>query len=143
MLEDIINEKCEREKKIIQEYIINRCKEDPFLVEKINGSKKTIASCWEYILEEARKYLGGRNGAIEDSQVDEWAVHYFLEDSIPVKPVATPPTKTEKTTPTTKVEAKPVIKEQKKVEGQLSMFDLLGEETPEEDLEVEFEDETE
>lgn len=43
---------------------------------------KTLASCWEYVVSEARKMLGGKSGALTDAEVFGIAIHYFEEDSI-------------------------------------------------------------
>lgn len=52
------------------------------LVEKINTSKKDYEQCWKYIMEKARKHLGGHSGYIEPKIVFGWAVHFFEEDKI-------------------------------------------------------------
>ena len=64
------------------------------LTEKINNGtttaagvvvKKTMAGCWSYIRDQARKKAVNQCAVIEDAEVYGWAVHYFEEDDIPEK----------------------------------------------------------
>lgn len=61
------------------------------LTEKINNGtttpagvvvRKTMAGCWNYIRDEARKKARNQVAVIEDAEVYGWAVHYFEEDDI-------------------------------------------------------------
>lgn len=52
------------------------------LAEKINNGEKTLAGCFGYIRNEARKQAQNGVAVIEDATVYGWAVHYFEEDSI-------------------------------------------------------------
>ena len=78
--------------RLILEHLKNAASAE--LAEKINNgariekdgkqliNKKTLADCWTFITNEARKELNGKSGAITDATVYGWAVHYFEEDSI-------------------------------------------------------------
>lgn len=52
------------------------------LTEKINAGNKTLAGCWNFIVNEARKRAVKQCACIEDAEVFGWALHYFEEDSI-------------------------------------------------------------
>ena len=55
------------------------------LVERINNGKKTMGSCWQYITGMARKRAKGNCACIEDSEVYNWAIHYFEEDNVRIE----------------------------------------------------------
>ena len=52
------------------------------LTEKINSGKKTMAGCFDYIKNEAKKQAVKGCACIEDQEVYGWAIHYFEEDAI-------------------------------------------------------------
>lgn len=124
--------------KIIKDYLEQNVSD--MLAEKINNgvrinkdgktliSKKTLAGCIEFAVEEAQKLTekGARSACIQDSVVFGWAIHYFEEDSIegtlynedgteykPPKPVTLPKPVTAYTPP--KPQPKP----------QMSLFELM------------------
>lgn len=95
------------------------------LVEKINSGKKTMDDCWNFIVKCAEKELNKKDGAIRDDVVFGWAVHFFEEDSILVKPkmqenASKEPKKEEKEPVKTKPEKK------SELDNQISLFDLVG-----------------
>jgi len=64
-------------KKIIQNYLEEQLAFDSALRDKYSAS--AMDKCIEYITEQARKELNGKNGAIPDEKVFHWAREYFLE----------------------------------------------------------------
>lgn len=126
-----LNAKTENEK-IILAYLQQNASDE--LTEKINNGEKTLAQCWEFITKEAKTYLNGKSGGIEDSVVFGWAIHFFEEDDI--KPTKAKPKakeveededyeeeENEKTSSPKK--EKPVKKELNKAYSQPSLFDFL------------------
>lgn len=97
------------------------------LAERINAGSKTLADCWKFITDEARKRAKNGCACIEDTEVYGWAIHFFEEDGISVK---APVRKTQK--PQKKNMQK---KSEIKIEGgtskakpnfeQLSLFDMV------------------
>ena len=117
--------------KIILQYLESNVSE--VLAEKINSGTKTLADCWEFITECARKEAKNGCACIRDDVVFGWAIHFFEEDSI--KPE--PPTKEyiNQTLPNgqvVRVEAKKKEKpkqepkEEKSEFSQITLFDLIG-----------------
>jgi hypothetical protein len=79
-------EKLEAEKKkatqknfadLIIAYLLKRCEEDQGLAEDVMQEGKTWNKCFNYIVEQARKQSNGRNTAVEDRVVYEWAEDYY------------------------------------------------------------------
>ena len=70
----------------IANYLLNRIETDECLKAKIEETNKTLKGCVEYVKKEAKKQAEDNVAIIEDQQVYEWAVHYFLEDSIDFEP---------------------------------------------------------
>ena len=66
----------------IANYLLNRIETDECLKEKLEETNKTLKGCVEYVKKEAKKQAEDNVAIIEDQQVYEWAVHYFLEDSL-------------------------------------------------------------
>lgn len=66
----------------IANYLIKRIETDQCLKEKIEVTSKTLIGCIDYCKNEARKQAEDGCAMIPDDEVYEWAVHYFLEDSI-------------------------------------------------------------
>lgn len=66
----------------IANYLIKRIETDQCLKEKIEATSKTLKGCIDYCKNEARKQAEDGCAMIPDDEVYEWAVHYFLEDSI-------------------------------------------------------------
>lgn len=123
-------------------YLLDRIETDECLKAKLEETNKTLKGCVEYIKKEARKEAEDNVAVIEDSQVYEWAVHYFLEDSLDCEPKAKSSKNKnndedveeneevedevvkEKKKSTPKV-SKPKKDIKEKLDEQLSVFDLL------------------
>lgn len=58
-------------------YLLKRCEEDQGLAEDVMQEGKTWNKCFNYIVEQARKQSNGRNTAVEDRVVYEWAEDYY------------------------------------------------------------------
>lgn len=58
-------------------YLLKRCEEDQGLAEDVMQEEKTWNKCFNYIVEQARKQSNGRNTAVEDQVVYEWAEDYY------------------------------------------------------------------
>lgn len=96
------------------------------LTEKINSGKKTMAGCFDYIKNEAKKQAVKGCACIEDQEVYGWAIHYFEEDAIKegeIKQLATvyrpEPTKPEPKKPESN-------KKTDDLDGQLDLFSMIG-----------------
>ena len=74
--------------KAIANYLLNRIETDECLKAKLEETTKTLKGCVGYIKSEAKKQAEDGVAMIEDSQVYEWCVHYFLEDSLDFEPKA-------------------------------------------------------
>lgn len=111
----------------IANYLLNRIETDECLKAKLEETNKTLKGCVEYIKEEARKEAEDNVAIIEDSQVYEWAVHYFLEDSLDSEQKAKPSKKKndEQEKQSTPKVSKPKKDIKEKLDEQLSVFDLL------------------
>lgn len=96
----------------------------PSLVERINSGNKTLAQCWNYIVNEARKEAKNGCACIEDNTVYGWAIHFFEEDSIKGNKYKSGP-KASVSTSESK-EAKPKPKKKTEDVEQLSFADLWG-----------------
>ena len=118
--------------KIILQYLENNVSE--VLAEKINSGTKTLADCWKFITECARKQAKNGCACIQDDVVFGWAIHFFEEDSI--KPE---PPKNDMVVKNAVVEAKKKIEERAKKKepmpveekselekAQITLFDLMG-----------------
>ena len=66
----------------IANYLLGRIETDECLKAKLEETNKTLKGCVDYIKSEAKKQAEDGVAMIEDSQVYEWCVHYFLEDSL-------------------------------------------------------------
>lgn len=80
----------------IANYLLNRIETDECLNNKLLETNKTLKGCVEYIKSEAKKQAEDNVAIIEDQQVYEWSVHYFLEDSLDCEPKAKPSKKKNK-----------------------------------------------
>lgn len=110
--------------KRILDYINENASET--LTEKINSGKKTMAGCFDYIKNEAKKQAVKGSACIEDQEVYGWAIHFFEEDSIKegeIKQSATvykpEPAKAEPKKPEPK-------KKTDDLDGQLDLFSMIG-----------------
>lgn len=70
----------------IANYLLNRIETDECLKTKLEETNKTLKGCISYVKSEAKKQAEDNVAIIEDSQVYEWSVHYFLEDSLDFEP---------------------------------------------------------
>lgn len=68
--------------KIVLSLIVEQL--DETLVDQIvkYQNERTLNTCWKYIELKAKEYLKAKNGAIHDSIITNWAIHYFMEDDI-------------------------------------------------------------
>nr|DAV96160.1 MAG TPA: PcfK-like protein [Caudoviricetes sp.] len=130
-------------------YLQKRIQESDALSSDICQEHKTCGRCLNYIYEKAREELSGKNGAIRDDVVYEWAEDYYHKDDKEEveKELKGSKEKAGKIEPVQKEEPKPndsgyekPNKEMKKdrkpagtgkkktenVDGQLDMFSLLG-----------------
>ena len=127
----------------IANYLLERIETDELLKVKLEETNKTLKGCVDYAKSEAKKQAEDGVAMIEDSQVYEWCVHYFLEDNIDFEPKEkeNKEDKKEKLEDTEKVDTlfgeEEVAKEKKKAKDskpkknikedfakQLSLFDL-------------------
>ena len=95
------------------------------LTEKINSGKKTMAGCYDYIKNEAKKQAVKGCACIEDQEVYGWAIHYFEEDAIKEGEIkqhaAVYEPEPKKTEP-----KKPEPKKTNDLDGQLDLFSMIG-----------------
>ena len=77
--EEMKDKKIDSSEKIIGQYLVSRFAVDVTLSKAYIEKKRTISDTWEFIIEEARKRLDGKSGAVADSEVFQWAVHYVLD----------------------------------------------------------------
>ena len=66
----------------IASYLLGRIETDECLKAKLEETTKTLKGCVDYVKSEAKKQAEDGVAMIEDSQVYEWCVHYFLEDNL-------------------------------------------------------------
>lgn len=62
-------------KEILEKYLAEQAKKDPAFAEKFDPKK--MGECVSYVTSQARKYLQGKNGAVEDAVVYKWARDFF------------------------------------------------------------------
>ena len=72
----------------IANYLLGRIETDECLRTKIEETNKTLKGCVDYIKSEAKKQAEDGVAMIEDNQVYDWCVHYFLEDNLDFEPKA-------------------------------------------------------
>ena len=72
----------------IANYLLGRIETDECLRTKIEETNKTLKGCVDYVKSEAKKQAEDGVAMIEDNQVYDWCVHYFLEDNLDFKPKA-------------------------------------------------------
>lgn len=120
-------------------YMKKRCEEDEGLCEDVMKQEKTWEKCFEYIMRKAKRHLGGKSGAVRDDLVFEWCEEYFrrLEEPKKEKTLKEAVSKREipkQTKEFERKEQKSIAKEKLKgkknkkgVEGQMTIFDFLGE----------------
>lgn len=66
--------------KVIIDHLIKRAEEDPGMGEDILQPHKTYRRCWSYIMDQAKKKLSNRSGAVRSDVVFEWAEDYYRLD---------------------------------------------------------------
>lgn len=122
-------------KESIARYLLELAGKDAAFAKKFNLRKLT--SCIAYVTQNAKKYLCGRNGCIEDTLIYKWAVEYYMTGN---NGIAIPDTKAPEQRIKTWAEAKAELEAKKhrvkkeKAEpvsdvdaGQL-LFDFMGQE---------------
>lgn len=62
-------------KEILEKYLAEQAEKDPAFAEKFDPKK--MGACVSYVTSQARKYLQGKNGAVEDTVVYKWARDFF------------------------------------------------------------------
>lgn len=62
-------------KEILEKYLAEQAEKDPAFAEKFDPKK--MGACVSYVTSQARKYLQGKNGAVEDAVVYKWARDFF------------------------------------------------------------------
>ena len=72
----------------IANYLLGRIETDECLRTKIEETNKTLKGCVDYVKSEAKKQAEDGVAMIEDNQVYDWCVHYFLEDNLDFEPKA-------------------------------------------------------
>ena len=73
---------------VIANYLLERIETDECLRTKIEETNKTLKGCVDYVKSEAKKQAEDGVAMVEDSQVYDWCVHYFLEDNLDFEPKA-------------------------------------------------------
>jgi hypothetical protein len=113
-----------QQEKLILKYLEAHASLD--LEEKINSGTKTLADCWAYITGKAKEKAVKGCAVISDDVVYGWAMHFFEEDDIKVKPKDQAKPSVSTSTPTIQNVVKPK-KTPKISDDQISLFDLFGE----------------
>lgn len=62
-------------KEILEKYLAEQAQKDPAFAKKFDPKK--MGACVSYVTERARKYLQGKNGAVEGTTVFKWARDFF------------------------------------------------------------------
>ena len=68
----------------IGEYLAKRAETDPSVAINLGKENKSLAECYGYVRNEARKQAINGCACIDDETVFGWAVHYYDEDDIKV-----------------------------------------------------------
>lgn len=118
-----------------QEAILEHLKsyDDPLLEEKIKTGGKDLAGCQTFIIKEARKKAHQNTAIMRDDEVFGLAVHFFEEDEIKQEKTSNNDVKIASTKPAPKETKREVpkaaaLKDKNEIEGQMSLFSLLGSE---------------
>ena len=72
----------------IANYLLGRIETDECLRAKLEETNKTLKGCVDYVKSEAKKQAEDGVAMVEDNQVYDWCVHYFLEDNLDFEPKA-------------------------------------------------------
>ena len=117
--------------KIILQYLENNVSD--VLAEKINSGTKTLADCWKFITECARKQAKNGCACIQDDVVFGWAIHFFEEDSIKPEPPKKeyinqkmPDGQVVRVEAKKKEKPEPVEEKSELEKAQITLFDLIG-----------------
>ena len=117
--------------KIILQYLENNVSE--VLAEKINSGTKTLADCWKFITECARKQAKDGCACIQDDVVFGWAIHFFEEDAIKPEPPKKeyinqkmPDGQVVRVEAKKKEKPEPVEEKSELEKAQITLFDLMG-----------------
>lgn len=117
--------------KIILQYLENNVSD--VLAEKINSGTKTLADCWKFITECARKQAKDGCACIRDDVVFGWAIHFFEEDSIKPEPPKKeyinqkmPDGQVVRVEAKKKEKPEPVEEKSELEKAQITLFDLMG-----------------
>ena len=73
---------------VIANYLLERIETDECLRAKLEETNKTLKGCVDYVKSEAKKQAEDGVAMVEDNQVYDWCVHYFLEDNLDFEPKA-------------------------------------------------------
>lgn len=114
----------------ICDYLLNECKHDNHLAERVMLEAKTVDKMYQYILIAVRNkfkdQIKNNSLMVKDDDVYNLAIHYFIEEDEDLKKeYKIPVTKAEikkNTEPVKKEE--PIVKPKKVDDGQLSLFDF-------------------
>lgn len=74
-------------KEIIKRHLDKMAQQDFAFAERYKLESKSIDKCVQYITAEAKKKTKSGGVWLEDDVVFGWAVHYYMEDDVKVKPV--------------------------------------------------------
>ncbi len=66
----------------IAAYLGSEFKKDPNLAESYRQRKVTLKAIIDFVISEAKKKLGNKNGQIPDAEVYGWAVHFVQDGKI-------------------------------------------------------------
>ena len=116
-------EKCEREEiRVIADYLLNRND----IADKLDNPKKSLDEMMKYVVGEAKERAKDNWTMIDNETVYGWAVHYYDEENIEVKPVLgiTAVSKTVSKTDTSKSVNR---KKTKKIEQEVYQMNLFEE----------------
>lgn len=66
-------------------YLISKCKDDAEFAKRVTLENKTLEECLEYVLQEVKKKLNNKSGWIDDQEVYDMAVTYYVSDDIKIE----------------------------------------------------------
>lgn len=109
-------------------YLIDKCEKDENFADRITLENKNLKECLEYVLQEVKKKLNGKNGYIPDQEVYNIAETYYLLDEVKIekpetKAIDIPKTKN-KTNNKVTVQTNQTKKNKLPQKEQLSLFDF-------------------
>lgn len=109
-------------------YLIDKCEKDENFADRITLENKNLKECLEYVLQEVKKKLNGKNGYIPDQEVYNMVETYYLLDEVKIekpetKAIDIPKTKN-KTNNKVTVQTNQTKKNKLPQKEQLSLFDF-------------------